>query len=70
MIDFITRTIGTGGYPGIVLLMFLENVFPPFPSEIIVPFAGYAAAQGTTIACLATNAGSLAEPANIAWTDH
>lgn len=38
--------IETGGYPGIVLLMFLENVFPPLPSEIIVPFAGYAAAQG------------------------
>ncbi|HET7587405.1 MAG TPA: DedA family protein [Gammaproteobacteria bacterium] len=46
MIEFITRMIDTGGYPGIVLLMFLENVFPPLPSEIIVPFAGYAAAQG------------------------
>ncbi|HET8552076.1 MAG TPA: DedA family protein [Gammaproteobacteria bacterium] len=46
MIDYITHTIETGGYPGIVLLMFLENVFPPLPSEIIVPFAGYAAAQG------------------------
>jgi hypothetical protein len=46
VIEYITRTIETGGYPGIVLLMFLENVFPPLPSEIIVPFAGYAAAQG------------------------
>eukprot|EP01088_Endostelium_zonatum_P013463 TRINITY_DN28048_c0_g1_i1.p1 TRINITY_DN28048_c0_g1~~TRINITY_DN28048_c0_g1_i1.p1 ORF type:complete len:204 (+),score=14.36 TRINITY_DN28048_c0_g1_i1:43-612(+) len=28
-------------YPGIVFLMFLENVFPPIPSELIMTFAGY-----------------------------
>jgi membrane protein DedA with SNARE-associated domain len=35
------------GYFGIVLLMFVENVFPPIPSEVIMPLAGYMAAQGT-----------------------
>ena len=35
------------GYAGIVFLMFLENVFPPIPSELIMPFAGYSASIGS-----------------------
>ena len=31
---------------GIALLMFLENIFPPIPSELIMPLAGYEAAAG------------------------
>lgn len=46
MSDFIIQTIEATGYLGIMLLMLLENIFPPIPSEIIVPFAGYVAAQG------------------------
>lgn len=34
------------GYVGIALLMFLDNVFPPLPSEIIMPSAGFVAARG------------------------
>jgi membrane protein DedA with SNARE-associated domain len=34
------------GALGIALLMFLENVFPPIPSELIMPLAGYAASKG------------------------
>ncbi|WP_349927303.1 DedA family protein [Acinetobacter sp. A1-4-2] len=34
------------GYLGIALLMFLDNIFPPIPSEIIMPSAGYSASQG------------------------
>ncbi|WP_240687798.1 DedA family protein [Alkanindiges illinoisensis] len=34
------------GYFGIALLMFLDNVFPPIPSELIMPAAGFTAAQG------------------------
>ncbi len=33
------------GYPGLVLIMVLENVFPPIPSEIVLPLAG-ALSQG------------------------
>ena len=33
--------IGTMGYPGLALVMFLENIFPPIPSEIILPLAGF-----------------------------
>ena len=38
--------ISTTGYPGLLLVMFLENVFPPIPSEVILPLAGSLAAQG------------------------
>ena len=33
------------GYPGITLVMFLENIFPPIPSEIVMPFAGFLVAD-------------------------
>lgn len=33
--------IGTMGYPGLALVMFLENIFPPLPSEVILPMAGF-----------------------------
>jgi membrane protein DedA with SNARE-associated domain len=34
------------GYPGLAVLMFVENVFPPIPSELIMPYAGYLAGRG------------------------
>ena len=34
------------GYPGIFLVMFLECVFPPIPSEVIMPLAGFLVGQG------------------------
>lgn len=46
MLSWIQNTMTTLGYPGIVFLMFLENVFPPIPSELIMPFAGFTASQG------------------------
>lgn len=33
------------GYFGVVVLMFTENVFPPIPSEVIMPLAGYMASR-------------------------
>ncbi|EPX86588.1 putative membrane-associated protein [Rubellimicrobium thermophilum DSM 16684] len=47
MFDLITGWIQTGGLAMVGLLMVLENVFPPIPSELIVPLAGYEAAQGS-----------------------
>ncbi|HBC43605.1 MAG TPA: alkaline phosphatase [Pseudanabaena sp.] len=41
MQEWITNTMNTLGYLGIGLLMFLENLFPPIPSELIMPLAGY-----------------------------
>ena len=34
------------GYPGIVFLMAAENIFPPVPSEFVLPFAGALSAKG------------------------
>lgn len=38
--------VATMGYPGLILVMFLENVFPPIPSEVILPLAGSLALEG------------------------
>jgi membrane protein DedA with SNARE-associated domain len=46
MADWIIDLISSGGYLAILALMLLETVFPPIPSELVVPFAGFAAAQG------------------------
>ena len=46
MTDWIISFIEGSGYVGIALLMLLENVFPPIPSELVLPFAGYVAATG------------------------
>jgi len=57
IVSLIVDTVGQWGYPGIVLLMFLESSFFPFPSEIVVPPAGYLAAQGEMSLSLVIGAG-------------
>ena len=47
MFDWISGIIDQMGYIGIALLMFAENVFPPIPSELIMPLAGFNAARGS-----------------------
>jgi membrane protein DedA with SNARE-associated domain len=44
--DWVIRLIDGTGYAGIFLLMMLETVFPPIPSEVIMPIAGVRAATG------------------------
>lgn len=46
MIDWIGNLIGSAGYLGIALLMAIENVVLPLPSELIMPLAGFAAELG------------------------
>jgi membrane protein DedA with SNARE-associated domain len=46
MKDWIVNTIDSLGYAGLALLMFLENVFPPIPSELIMPLGGFVASEG------------------------
>jgi membrane protein DedA with SNARE-associated domain len=46
MTRWIMNLIGSTGYIGIVALMFVENVFPPIPSEYIMPLAGFLVAEG------------------------
>lgn len=46
MFDWITGLIESIGALGVALLMLLENVFPPIPSELVMPLAGFIAAKG------------------------
>ncbi len=46
MTQFILDWIAWGGYFGIFLLMALENVVPPVPSEVIMGLGGMAVARG------------------------
>ena len=62
MFDWITGIIGRLGYAGVAGLTFLENVFPPIPSELVIPLAGYVATQGgmsPMLVIAAASAGSL-----------
>lgn len=42
----IEQIILTLGLPGISIVMFAENLFPPIPSELVMPFAGFVVGQG------------------------
>ena len=43
LLDWYTHSLETGGYPLIVLLMFIESTFLPLPSELIIPPAAHLA---------------------------
>ncbi len=46
MQDWIIGLVNSTGYWGVALLMLLETVFPPIPSEVIMTVAGVSAARG------------------------
>lgn len=56
--DLIIDLISTLGYPGIFALMTIEGIITPIPSELIIPFAGYLAAQGEMNLLLVVAAGT------------
>ena len=58
------------GYLGVALLVVLENVFPPIPSEIVLPFAGFVAQQGSdsvVLMILAATVGSVVGALIMYW---
>ncbi|MEA3345642.1 MAG: DedA family protein [Chloroflexota bacterium] len=64
--DWVQSIIASAGYPGLGLIMILENLFPPIPSEIVLPFAGYMTLGGcftlvgvTAVGTLGSVAGAL-----------
>jgi membrane protein DedA with SNARE-associated domain len=46
IVGWVVDLMETLGAPGVGLAIALENVFPPLPSEVFLPLAGFAAARG------------------------
>ena len=68
MTDWVIRLIDGTGYLGIYLLMLLETVFPPIPSEVIMPVAGVRAAGGPmTLGGVIASGTAGAMTGNIFW---
>ena len=59
MLESIIKTIDSLGYVGIALLMGLENLIPPIPSELIMPLAGFTVTQGKMNFILVIIAGTI-----------
>ena len=59
MDEWIRNTLEQSGLLGVGLLMLAENVFPPIPSEVVMPWAGFTASQGKLSLLGVVVAGSL-----------
>lgn len=62
IVDYIVAGISTGGYFGVFVLMALESMIAPVPSEVVMPFAGYLVLQeqfNFWIVLLASSLGSI-----------
>ena len=61
------------GYPGLAFLITLENVFPPIPSEGVLPMAGFLAGEGKMnlfLAIIAATIGSVVGALVLYWFGH
>ena len=68
MTEFVFKLVEDGGYWGVALLMLLETIFPPIPSEVIMPLAGVVASRGHLSLPLVIAAGTAgAMLGNIIW---
>lgn len=47
VIDWVISLTETLGAPGVGIAILLENLFPPIPSEIVLPLAGFTSSLGT-----------------------
>lgn len=59
IVQWLVETVFVLGYPGIMALMAVESSAIPFPSEVVMPPAGYLAAQGRMSFALVTLAGTV-----------
>ena len=70
VLDWVVLVMRTVGAPGVGLATALETVFPPVPSELVLPLAGYTASQGyySVLAAVAwATAGSLVGALVLYW---
>jgi membrane protein DedA with SNARE-associated domain len=66
--QWIQQLIDQLGYFGVAVLMFAETVFPPLPSEVIMPLAGLRASRGALSLPGVITAGAVGAMAgNICW---
>lgn len=47
IVNWVISLMETLGAPGVGIAILLENLFPPIPSEVILPLAGFTSSQGT-----------------------
>src|SRR3989344_8011520 len=62
IVEYITLGMSAGGYFGLFVLMALESMIAPVPSEVVMPFAGYLVLQGRFdffVALLVSSLGSI-----------
>ncbi|NYE38252.1 membrane protein DedA with SNARE-associated domain [Nocardioides cavernae] len=70
VLDWLVLVMRTIGSPGVGLATALETVFPPVPSELVLPLAGYTASQGhysVVAAIVWATGGSLAGALVLYW---
>lgn len=60
MQQWITQIMEQFGYIGVFLLILLENVFPPIPSEVILTFGGFMVTKSADLTFLGMLAASTA----------
>lgn len=77
MIDRIVNAVvglmGLIGAPGAAIAVALESIFPPIPSEVVLPLAGFAAARGEfslLSVIIWTTVGSLVGALVLYWLGH
>jgi membrane protein DedA with SNARE-associated domain len=61
--EWVENVIGSFGYLGLAFLMLAENLFPPIPSEVILPLTGFLVGRGELAfpaALIVATSGSLA----------
>lgn len=46
IVQWVVSLIAALGGPGVAFAIGIENLFPPIPSEVVLPLAGFAVAQG------------------------
>ena len=46
LVDWVISVVEALGYWGVAALVALENLFPPIPSEVVLPLAGFVAVEG------------------------
>lgn len=73
ILAWIVGLVETLGYVGLAIVVALENIFPPIPSEVILPLAGFLVGQGRMTlvgAIVASTVGAVAGALVLYWVGY